>query len=825
MRLFRALRRLVRAYLVAVGVIVHLLPILGAYLLIDYYGLSLPYFVQRVFDKAGIEGDWLVALIAPAPAFADHVLDGRPKAAHPRVLLTELAGWDGDGVAPVMARRLAAYAALGQKLPTEPCGGGVFGLTMCWLVRGDAAAGAEAVRILVATKIYTPPTLFEANSAEDYGNAWQVAFGYDLLYNHPAFDDAARATVEARLEKALRRLLLVLDDDSATLWGGRASLAARAWLIAAVLDRGDADREGLRARAQGHFLDVIAALRLTQGWPEGYTQWINARAYPLALAAAAYVNGLDGAKRTTEVVEALRGVGYWTLYATRPDGRVEGLGDEGSRVDLAEETGRVIDLIVQLTRDRVLAAYSRYLQRLRGQRYYYQGYRWSFPLLNDPTVTPAAVIETADLGPLSARLPKARLFGREALGLAVIRSGFGADDTMITFRAGASMTHHGHYDGGHFTLYKGAPLAINSSVGGAFMGANRLDYSIRTVAKNSLLVLRPGERPRPERFATGLAADGGQRAPLATGSAVESVADWRANLGAGLHLEGATVTNADFRDGRHAYIAADLTAAYDTPAYDSAGEGGKVARATRRLLYLADEDILLINDDVTATDAAFTKKWLLHTINRPTLAAARVLVGTTDDGIFESAADRATVVNGRGSLALFRLWPRDAVIHLVGGPDYRFYVESDGDDRVLDGENRIAGASLKPWYDLGQWRIEIQPGAPRRRDRFLIALAPAIGPPRRAAVVAVETEPTLATGAATARSLALFLDPGTGGTLAFRRPGDQRRLYVAGLAKGARARIGDGDGTTVAAEPGDGLAIADLTPLRGAALTLTVTGP
>ena len=71
---------------------------------------------------------------------------------------------------------------------------------------------------------------------------------------------------------------------------------------------------------------------------------------------------------------------------------------------------------------------------------------------------------------LDGVLPRAALFGPNALNQVYIRSDWGPDATYVTFRAGDTFAHHGHYDAGHFTLFKGAPLAINSGTYGDFFG-------------------------------------------------------------------------------------------------------------------------------------------------------------------------------------------------------------------------------------------------------------------------------------------------------------------------------------------------------------------
>ncbi len=331
---------------------------------------------------------------------------------------------------------------------------------------------------------------------------------------------------------------------------------------------------------------------------------------------------------------------------------------------------------------------------------------------------------------LDGGLPRAAFFGPDALNQVYIRSDWGPDATYVTFRAGDTFAHHGHYDAGHFTLFKGAPLAINSGTYGDFFGEHRLDYSIRSVAKNTLLVLRPGERVPVGGVFRRNVADGGQRVVLPTGSAVGSVADWLSNLGQGQHLEGGDVVHFAHREGELTSVAADLTPAYNAPGHDEGGSGGKVRRVLRQLVYLAEEDRLIVYDQVTATDPSHTKKWLLHTVQRPEAEGLRVLAGAPENGILETTADRARVQNGRGHLLVRRFLPEDGRLRLVGGPDYRYYVEADGDDSDLDGRNVVEGANEKPWFDLGQWRIELQPGAARASDEFLVVLTPGLdGPP------------------------------------------------------------------------------------------------
>jgi len=422
---------------------------------------------------------------------------------------------------------------------------------------------------------------------------------------------------------------------------------------------------------------------------------------------------------------------------------------------------------------------------------------------------------------MERRLQRAAVFGRDAMGLAFIRSGWGKDATFISFRAGATFTHHGHYDAGHFTLFKGAPLAVTSGTYGDYYGENRLNYSIRTVAKNSLLILRPDERVRPNRFFDDNVADGGQRIELPTGSAIASVADWRDNFDRGNGFEGGHIRAVDLRDGVHAMISADLTAAYNTADRDTGGNGGKVRRVTRDLLYLHEDDLLLIRDRLETTRAGYVKKWLLHTINKPRVERTTLRKGAADNGILESRADEIMVRNGRGRLVVRRFEPRDAVVRLIGGPDYRFYVETDGDDSVLDGRNMDAGAKIKPWFDTGNWRIEIQPGAPRERDEFLIALVPGIGVARRDMVSRLQLRAGDARALTTPSAVLLYTDENHGREISFDAPLGRKRIYLAGLRPGEQVALETGGARRGGTADGGGWAMFELPLIGGARVTVT----
>ncbi|HHI94261.1 MAG TPA: hypothetical protein ENK04_12225 [Gammaproteobacteria bacterium] len=776
-RFGKTVRNIILGYLIFAGVLAHIAVLVGMVLVLRQFQLTPSQLMVKLVERSGLDTPWVIGVLSPRPRYADHVLDGRIRPAHPRILLPQLSDWDGSGMPATLRQRAALYESQGM-LTFDACkGGGVMGRAACWVNTGNESIAAQLTDKLSAFTLQTPSVV--ARFGTQYGNGWQLALAYDLLATYPALADSDRREIEAKIEYTLQDYLRVLDDDSPSLWHGRTSLAAAAWLCAVALDPHTAERERLLARAQGHFLDVIRALELTEAWPEGYSYWIRTRALLVVLAAAAYLNGLEDAQHQERIRTVLHRLGLWQILATRPDGRVEGFGDEGAHVNLRYESRPVMDLIAQLTREPVFAAFSRDLERLHGVDSYHPRHRWAFSLFNDPTLVSRGD-SAGGVAAMEGRLPQAAMFGQGALNLAYIRSGWSPDATFISYKAGHSFTHHGHYDAGHFTLFKGAPLAINSSTYGEYTGPNRLHYSIRTVAKNSLLILRPGEKVRPNDFFPDNVADGGQRIVMPTGSALQSTQHWQDNINSGLHLEGAELLRFDHSADDYTYVATDLTRAYNTPTYDDGGSGGKVEKVQRTLVYMHKEDRLLIYDQIVSTEAGFTKKWLLHTVNRPDVADLVVLKGGADNGILESRADNALVRNEQSYLRVKRLYPKDAVIRVVGGPDYQFYVETDGDDSELDGENFNQGVSKKPWYDVGMWRMEIQPGADRKEDDFLVVLSPGLGHERDDVVQALSIEGD-AKGVVSNDAITVFPQRAGHGRLVFEVPGRQKKLYLFGL--------------------------------------------
>lgn len=771
-----------RAALLLSGLAI-LLPILGSYVL-KSYSLTPRQFLYRLALRFSDPNPDTIAWLAPEPRYAEHVFDGRVKSGHPRILNLYLGDWNGMvGVAASMQERQRHFNSRHIDAG-NPCASEYFlSQTVCWLVTGNPDAAERAIRELEAFRHETPDV------QGVYGNAWKLALAYDLLARYPGMTERTHSAIQRELRAALDDYLSLLDEESPALWHGRTVLAANAWLCAIVLDAEPGRDRKYLVRAQGHFLDVMSGLGVTEAWPEGYDYWIRSRAFPLALAASAYLHGLEGSALRPDLLRIAERAGLWSIHAMRPDRRVEGLGDEGTRVDLQEETQRIMDLLANATGNASLNAFSEFLGSLRGSPGNYPGYGWGYALFHDPLSALAGEgREGAEGRHFERGLPTAQLFGRQAMNLVYIRSGWDPAATFISYHAGHTFAHHGHYDAGHFSLYKGAPLAVNGSAHADHYSQNRLNYSIRTVAKNSLLILRPGETVQPNRFFADNVADGGQRITLPTGSTIWSLDEWRENLYAGKHYEGAELLAYDHAGGAYTYVASDLTGAYNNTDFDDNGAGGKVSRVRRELLYLDPEDRLVIHDSVTTTDPAYQVKWLLHTTARPQVEQARVLLGREDNGILSSPARTALAVNAPGYLRLDWLLPREGEMRLVGGPDYRYYVEADGDETVLNGRNFEAGATEPAWQDHSEWRIELN--APRTSvlHEYLVVLSPGLKAPPNDAP-RLEEHPNGLSTLHLAQSLLVFVPNRKSVQATLGIGAGTRHLYIVGDLSGKSIRM------------------------------------
>jgi hypothetical protein len=604
-------------------------------------------------------------------------------------------------------------------------------LAACWAIAGDESFARESARRLVEQPI-------SQSGSGSYSDVWSFALAWDWLYGHSSLGGGVRERAAARIAERLHSELALLDDTGMAMWHGR-NQAANGAIVAALALAGLPGRETDLRRARAHYAEAVRALDFSEGWPEGPSYWIYNRALPYAVAADSYISATG--EDTIEGVNlrgAMRKIGLWTLYQYGPNGIFEPYGDSVGSLRLGD-TGMweaSADYFARLSRDPVVAAGADFLRNHSPAPYGKRPISWYAALAYDPDVRPRDSYDAArpELW-LRAHAPQAMLFGRDSLGVAFLRGPWGdPDELFASFKAGDLLAHHDHYNAGHFTIQLGGLLAPLTGVYGAsdYAGPYRLGYAVQTVASNSLLILATGETSGRAK----VPLSGGQRVVNPTGFDCVSVADFKQRRDAG-PLERATLLAFESRLGAGDYLAADITAAYNSTRYAEPGSTAKVSRVTRQFLYLRRERAFVVFDRVETTNPGYVPKFLLHGLSKPRSSAERLLAGSSpDDGILETA-DRTLVLSGeRGVLTQRILLPAAVRTLKIGGPHYSGYVEESGSQqggfrgRSLEPDPGKGGSSPKP---RGLWRLEVEPAAPGTSHRFLNVLLPRLAADRGAA--------------------------------------------------------------------------------------------
>jgi hypothetical protein len=599
----------------------------------------------------------------------------------------------------------------------------------CWIVTGEDRFAAAAVRMMIEQPI-------TQSGSGSYSDVWAFALAWDWLYHHPALTGPLRERAAERIAERLRTELDQLDDTGMALWHGR-NQAANGAMIAALAMAGVPGQESALPRANGHFIEALRALDFSEGWPEGPSYWIYNRALPYALSADCYLTATGSETAGPVAVrDAMRKIGLWTIYQYGPNGIFEPYGDSVGSIRLGE-TGMweaSADYFARLSKDPGVGAGAAYLRLRSPAPYGKRPIHWYAALAYDPAARPGG-----DYDPrhpevwMRAHMPQSMLFGRHSMGVAFLRGAWGdPDELFASFKAGDLLAHHDHYDTGTFSIQLGGLLAPLTGVYGAspYAGAYRLGYAIQTASSNSLLILAPGESSaalRAQPSASWTALSGGQRVISPTGFDCVNLPHYQRSLRSG-QLERAEITAFESILGQGDYLAADITAAYNSTRYAEPGSEAKVSLVTRQFLYLRRERAIVVFDRVETTRPDFIPKFLLHGLSKPRTTTESLLSGAqAADGILESA-DRSVTMDGeRASLTQRILLPERARTLKIGGAHYAGYVEDGGSQATgfrgtnLEPDPGKGATSAKP---KGLWRVEVEPAVPGKSHRFLNVLLP-----------------------------------------------------------------------------------------------------
>ncbi|WP_275794300.1 hypothetical protein [Aliiglaciecola sp. CAU 1673] len=565
---------------------------------------------------------------------------------------------------------------------------GLGNVIACVAVAPDEANIQKAFEVGAAFKPEKPKV------AGGKHHAWLLALLLDQIATYKATNALAYEQMIKTLSLRLEDYLALLDGRSASMWHSRVSLASHAFIVATAIAE---HQPAAYQRAAQHFLDTVNALAITEAWPNGFNYWINNRAFVFLLATSAYVNGSD-ADNKDEVLSIASRLGLWQIYMTRPDHRIESIADEGPRVDLKDESQRVMDLLAKLTRNPVFSTYSAYIETRWGREGYYSGYRWLKPFLKEPDIHLLSE-DPSDLSFLNGVLPTFAVFGEGAYNQVVMRSDWGAEGLFVQARAGQTFSHHQHYDAGHFTFFYKHPLLVDGGVYSRnYYKDSRLNYSLRTVAKNSILLPMHGEEIRPNKFFTQNVNEGGQNILMPTGSAIVSTSHWRKRSERTDRPQGARLRRAVELPFSSAFVEFELEQAYNRP------EQRKVQRLSRSLLFLPESKTLLLRDRALGLKEGVSSKLVFHPKTVPEGATDSVSESST--GVYDIPR-RHELNFVQSPLVLTSLLGGEIGGRAFVGHPYRFYVESylpDGGTEILD---QSAGYQPSPWFDEPAARIEL----------------------------------------------------------------------------------------------------------------------
>ena len=208
---------------------------------------------------------------------------------------------------------------------------------------------------------------------------------------------------------------------------------------------------------------------------------------------------------------------------------------------------------------------------------------------------------------------------------------------------------------------------------------------------------------------------------MPTGCRIHSVNDWLRNQHQGRHYETGDILAFASAPESFDYIAADITAAYDSTRFAEPGNSPKVSSVVRKFAYLREPCAVVVFDRVVTTDPSYPTRWLLHTPGRPETQDERRIAGeSSDDGIFSTDDRWLRMSFEQGRLFHQVLLPGDARILKIGGPSYRGYVNYDD-----VGESLALASQRRDEPDrCGLWRTEVIANTSEREHLFLNVVWP-----------------------------------------------------------------------------------------------------
>lgn len=452
----------------------------------------------------------------------------------------------------------------------------------------------------------------------------------------------------------------------------------------------------------------------------------------------------------------LKNFAYATIYMTRPDLLMENYGDVTSPILTAEAPRGSLNGLAAIYNDPVLRGWAHIVNGAPANDF-------------EPSAWPFYTPDVA-ANPVTAYSSLPKIKNMPGFGMLTARTGWTEDDTSMSFRYGDNFWSHQHSDVGSFTLFNRGLLAADSgSYVSGYSSVHHQQYSRQTVAHNTLTITDPADvyatthtlKDHTGTFTGTIVNDGGQRQVgsefnnISQTASPDTIGDWLRNWNyfhMGKQLALASTAN-------YTYTAADITAAYSNSLSDGSKiqvRTNRVSKVVRHALFIprGTAAYVVIYDQVISTNPAFKKKWLLHTIDQPTITGNKFVVTRAENAIvkpypdlwpqhfgsalaYDSFSSPNSYYQYNGKLYGWTVYPTSATLTPIGGAGHEFDVEdplhpgtftnykdceiglcpaNSGLGPTAGEINPVAASTER---EPGAWRIEVSPTSAATTDYFL----------------------------------------------------------------------------------------------------------
>jgi hypothetical protein len=601
-----------------------------------------------------------------APAGENGGAPPKVREERPRLILRSKA-WDGPSVERLKGwmNRPEYQASLGKLGKSEAAG------ALRYLVLADEAAGKSAVAWLKGLK--HPDSRPPSPSYEGEDRLYEAA-AYDWLRGHPDLaKEEDRKGIIAYFEW-WGDYFKAHNSPGCVPFYCRNSAAALGLASIAIAIHGDSPKAAdFLAHAYKDFTENIGTIRqaedgATGGANYGYIHQFGANAEETAVWRSG--TDWDAAKWIQEKQgNWLERQMLWQMWATYPNGWFWKEGDvwDGAGCKDKHEYTLAIMAISDMYKNGYGRAHFEAMLKRWGMDGCHEGWRFLwFYLFNNPDV-PTKPLD--GLGRTDVFSPKLHAY-------VCWRDSWKDDATVVHFKAGDNVDHHGTWDTGKFTIFsRGAPLAIKNGYYKGYKSAKHMYYKSPWSAN---VVIFDG--PKSHGWQPGM--------PDLDGFV--SYSAWRAKRDT-IHPVSGLLLASESND-KFARALADL----------SGSTHPDKSTWLRELVFL-DYKYLLVLDRVKP-GAGVKTRWILNSMTEPKIDADKRLT---------------TIDNGKGRLFCQTLLPEGAKVEKVGGGGKGFvHKNQKGDDVIWD------YSSTKPEQMLGAGRFDVVPADPGAECVYLHVLFP-----------------------------------------------------------------------------------------------------